>query len=96
MPRARKIEGTTPRLPRQSGWLTSETKTPMEGWVEQMARAERRRDRNMMWSEGATCRSHKASKRSMVVTAIKHQEANKGGQAARISWRLENTYNFPS
>ena len=40
IPRARKMEGMTPRLPLQSGWLISDTNTPMEGWVEQMARAE--------------------------------------------------------
>ena len=32
-----------------------ETKTPMEGWVEQTASAERSRARNIMCSDGATC-----------------------------------------
>jgi hypothetical protein len=54
MPRARKMEGTTPRLPRQSGWEISETKTPMEGCVAQTARAESSRARKMTGREGAT------------------------------------------
>ena len=38
IPRARNIEGITPRLPLQSGWLISDTNTPMLGWVELLAR----------------------------------------------------------
>ena len=41
-----------------------DTKTPMEGWVEQTASAERSRARNIMCSDGATC---------LLIINVKHQ-----------------------
>ena len=56
--------------------LFPDTKTPMLGWVEQMARAETRRPKKMTGSEGET--------------AIRHQLRNSGAPATSVTCRRPN------
>ena len=70
------MDGMTPRLPRQSGWLISDTNTPMLGWVEQMDRAEMNLAAKMTGRDGDT--------------AIRHQLRNSGTPATMVTCRLPN------
>ena len=76
IPSARKMDGITPRLPRQSGCEISETNTPMLGWVEQMASAETNLAKKMTEIEGDT--------------AIRHQEKKSGSPAIIVTCRRPN------